>query len=399
MVSIRASRSAVIWLVLALTISACRGASSTDSSTTTTGVPQTTTGTAPADATTTTTTTGVPQTTTGTAPADATTTTTTTTTTTSTTTTTTSTTTTTTTLLLLAWDGPECTVAQATLWFGSDIGNVDAFNDNLAAGVELRDALDDIGAPSDELFGQRGSVGISNWLFEQLQSTRVYADGEVDAQVLLCVAAPDSASIGFSGSGLAASLTEVYAGRYGLPGKVLTDEQLAALQERLEPDGDGLYFVHSGQGDSEDFEVPGVFRVTYTGTSRTCALDISDPGTGEELEFVSSLDGGGFQRVFLDTSVDDISLVYIAGVIGCRNGRVEIGPDGELPEVSEASLDPDGDGFYYVHVARPGAGRRPPDRRGARNPVPGGGMTPEPPPAPQPGRQAARPHPTSGERV
>ena len=78
-------------------------------------------------------------------------------------------------------------------------------------------------------------------------------------------------------------------------------------------------------------------------------LDISDPGTGEELEFVSSLDGGGFQRVFLDTSVDDISLVYIAGVIGCRNGRVEIGPDGELPEVSEASLDPDGDGFYYVH--------------------------------------------------
>ena len=47
MVSIRASRSAVVWLVLALTISACNGASSTDSSTTTTGVPQTTTGTAP----------------------------------------------------------------------------------------------------------------------------------------------------------------------------------------------------------------------------------------------------------------------------------------------------------------------------------------------------------------
>ena len=250
------------------------------------------------------------------------------------------------------------TRGELQLWFGSDIGNVDAFNDNLAAGVELLDALDDIGAPSDELFDQRGSVGISNWLFEQLQSTRVYgADGELGlaqtgswtVQVLLCAAAPDSASIGFSGSGLVASLTEVYAGRYGLPGKILTDEQLAALQERLDPDGDGLYFVHSGQGDSEDFEVPGVFRMTYTGTSRTCALDISDPGTGEELEFVSSLDGGGFQRVFLDTSVDDISLVYIAGVIGCRNGRVEIGPDGELPEVSEASLDPDGDGFYYVH--------------------------------------------------
>ena len=47
MVSIRASRSAVIWLVLALTISACSGASSTDSSTTTTGVPQTTTGDGP----------------------------------------------------------------------------------------------------------------------------------------------------------------------------------------------------------------------------------------------------------------------------------------------------------------------------------------------------------------
>ena len=182
-----------------------------------------------------------------------------------------------------------------------------------------------------------------------MESTRAYADGELDLQVLLCVATPDSASIGFSGSGLTASLTEVYAGRYGLPGKVLTDEQLAALQERLDPDGDGLYFVHSGQGDSEDFEVPSVFRVTYTGTSGTCALDISDPGTGEKLEFVSSLGGGGFQRVFLDTSVDDISLVYIAGVIGCRNGRVEIEPDGELPEVSEASLDPDGDGFYYVH--------------------------------------------------
>ena len=125
------------------------------------------------------------------------------------------------------------------------------------------------------------------------------------------------------------------------------DGELPEVSEAsLDPDGDGFYYVHSGQGESEAFVVPDTFRVTYTGTSPTCALDIANPRTGAQYEFVSGLGGGGFQRVFLDS---DLNLVYVADIIGCRGGRVEIGPDGELPEVSEASLDPDGDGFYYVH--------------------------------------------------
>ena len=92
----------------------------------------------------------------------------------------------------------------------------------------------------------------------------------------------------------------------------------------LDPDGDGFYYVHSGQGESEAFVVPDTFRVTYTGSSSTCALDIANPRTGAQYEFVSGLGGGGFERVFLDS---DLNLVYVADIIGCRGGRLEFVPN------------------------------------------------------------------------
>lgn len=94
--------------------------------------------------------------------------------------------------------------------------------------------------------------------------------------------------------------------------------------ELLDPDGDGLYFVHTAPADSEDFQVPSNFRVTYTGTDSTCAFQLLDPETGGELVYVTGLAGGGMKRVFLS---DPLSTAYISDVLGCRGGALEVGPN------------------------------------------------------------------------
>jgi len=94
--------------------------------------------------------------------------------------------------------------------------------------------------------------------------------------------------------------------------------------ELLDPDGDGLYFVHRAPADSENFLVPSNFRVTYTGTDSTCAFQLLDPETGGELVYVTGLAGGGLKRVFLE---NPLSTAYISDILGCRGGALEVGPN------------------------------------------------------------------------
>jgi hypothetical protein len=137
--------------------------------------------------------------------------------------TTTTTIATTTTAASLTWEAPECTVLQATMWFASDHADVSAFEESLMAGTDLYAALLGIGAPADELFDQRGTVGISNWLLEQVQDTSLYENGEWDGRtVVMCAAVPESegikTTVDFTEDSIE-GFAQVFAGRYGLPGE------------------------------------------------------------------------------------------------------------------------------------------------------------------------------------
>lgn len=92
----------------------------------------------------------------------------------------------------------------------------------------------------------------------------------------------------------------------------------------LDPDGDGAYYVHSGAGDSEDFVVPDLFRVTYTGTDSTCAFQLLSADTGDEVRYVGGLDGGGIKRFTLP---DPLTTVYVSDVLGCAGGELRFGPN------------------------------------------------------------------------
>lgn len=92
----------------------------------------------------------------------------------------------------------------------------------------------------------------------------------------------------------------------------------------LDPDDDGFYFVHRAPADSEDFLVPSNFRITYTGTDSTCALQLLDPETGKELVYVTGLAGGGVKRIIL---TDPISTAYMSDILGCRGGELQVGPN------------------------------------------------------------------------
>lgn len=92
----------------------------------------------------------------------------------------------------------------------------------------------------------------------------------------------------------------------------------------LETDDDGFYYVHSGSGDSEDILVPAMFRITYTGSSPTCSLALMSPETGEELLYVTGLEGGGMKRIVLS---EPLNPVYISDVLGCGGGELQVGPN------------------------------------------------------------------------
>ncbi len=91
----------------------------------------------------------------------------------------------------------------------------------------------------------------------------------------------------------------------------------------LDPDGDGLYFVHRAPADSEDFLVPAMFRITYTGTDSTCAFALLD-SAGEELVYVIGLEGGGLKRIILP---EPTSTAYMSDILGCRGGELQVGPN------------------------------------------------------------------------
>lgn len=230
-------------------------------------------------------------------------------------------TTTTTRALPLTWDAAPCTLLTAGAWFVSEFGDVSAFGDRNRAILGVFEALGAMGANADELYEQQGTIGIGGWLLGVAQEDpRLYEDGEYLSSGLgACVSTPLSIKHDADEDNIT-RFAQIFAGRYDLPGRLPTDEELAAL----DPDGDGLYYVHAGQGDSESFQVPSRFRITYTGTSPTCAVYIVEASSGEELEWVSNLDGGGFSRVFLS---DPLTEIYLGDIIGCRNGSLQVGPD------------------------------------------------------------------------
>lgn len=107
----------------------------------------------------------------------------------------------------------------------------------------------------------------------------------------------------------------------GEPAVVETTEIDVAL---VDPDGDGLYFVHSAPSDSEDFAVPVNFRITYTGTDPTCSFALLDPETGNELVYVTGLQGGGMKRIVFS---DPITEAYMSDILGCSDGELLVGPN------------------------------------------------------------------------
>ncbi len=255
-----------------------------------------------------------------------------TTTTSTTTTTTTAPTTTTTTIPPLTYESAECTVWEAAAWFSSDYADFGVATDSDAALPELGDALREIGAPIDELDELTTTAAFSNWLVDQAKTTILYEGDDLQlTQLILCAAAIDGGIVvnvdesADASEQLMERFVQVYAGRYDLPGKQVTEAESADLDAALDADGDGIYFTHDGQGDSEDFLVPPMLRVNYTGSYQTCAFDLLESSTGNRLDFVSGLDGGGFVRMNL--SISQPTLVYVSDVIGCRGGELQFGPN------------------------------------------------------------------------
>lgn len=93
---------------------------------------------------------------------------------------------------------------------------------------------------------------------------------------------------------------------------------------RLDPDDDGFYYVHRGPGDSEDFLVPSLFRITYTGSDSTCGFQLTDSATGKEIAYVTGLQGGGIRRIVLP---DPTTTLYMSDLLGCEGGALEVGPN------------------------------------------------------------------------
>lgn len=92
----------------------------------------------------------------------------------------------------------------------------------------------------------------------------------------------------------------------------------------LSIDENGFYYVHRGPGDSEDFVVPGMFRITYTGTASTCSFQLVDAETGTEVRYVTGLEGGGIRRMVMS---EPLTTVYITDVLGCSRGELQVGPN------------------------------------------------------------------------
>lgn len=103
---------------------------------------------------------------------------------------------------------------------------------------------------------------------------------------------------------------------------VTTTSTIAMSQ--LDPDNDGFYYVHRGPGDSEDFVVPSIFRITYTGSDSTCEFPLRDTSTGTEVAYVTGLEGGGIRRLVLP---DPTTTMYMSDLLGCDGGVLQVGPN------------------------------------------------------------------------
>jgi hypothetical protein len=245
------------------------------------------------------------------------------------TTTTTVPTTTTSTIPELTYESPECTLLEAMAWFASDYADMGAAGLSDAA-RDLGEALRAVGVTEIDTEGVTTAASMSNWLFDHVKTTILYKDDSLDFdQALFCADIADTAIVvdadPNSDSFVLDSFAQIYAWRYNLPGKQLSEAEAAALESELDPDGDGIYYTHVGSGDSEDFLVPPMSRVTYTGTGETCAFDLVASASGDKLDFVSGLGGGGFVRMNL--SISGPTEVFVSDVIGCRGGELQFGPN------------------------------------------------------------------------
>ena len=228
---------------------------------------------------------------------------------------------TTSTMALMFFDSSACTVLQGAGWMASEFGSITTLNENTQASAALMGALVDVGADVDDLYKQQGTLAIANWMWRAvLDIPELYSAGEYRPEALAaCLFAPGIEIDADVTEDLGLGLAQVFAGRFGLPGKVLSEDDLAGL----DPDGDGFYYIHTGTGDSEDFRLPARFRVTYTGTDSTCAFDIASSITGEDIESIGDLAGGRMRRVTLNFTDD----VYITDFIGCEGGEIQFGPE------------------------------------------------------------------------
>lgn len=130
--------------------------------------------------------------------------------------------TTTTTLPPLTDMSPECTILQAAVWLQSDVGSLAELAESERALLELVTALEVTGVYYAELFEQSGTIGVADWLVEQLQTTRVYdAQGDIDSAVALACATSTVASdltATAEVADLVEALVQHYASRYRLAG-------------------------------------------------------------------------------------------------------------------------------------------------------------------------------------
>lgn len=188
---------------------------------------------------------------------------------------------------LLAPEDPECTVVMAASWFTSEFGSLVAFNESDEAKGELVAALLILGLSDQEVstaLSIPSEDSIGTWLFGLLERTILWdptGDGGPDlGYLLVCAAFPGQTVTPFAESP-AGMFTELYAGRYGLPGQILLDPDAA-------PFGDGTWRVGT------DIQ-PGTYG-TDGGSTCYWAFLRGFPGTDSE-DIIFNNYGGGAQVV------------------------------------------------------------------------------------------------------
>jgi hypothetical protein len=177
---------------------------------------------------------------------------------------------------------------MAASWFNSEFGSSVAFNESDDASSELAAALLTLGLTDQEVTAALAIVSeasIALGLFGVLEHTILWdptGGGPDLGYFLVCAAYPGRTLTPF-GENPSAFFTELYAGRYDLPGQVLLDPDAA-------PFGDGTWRVGTDVR-------PGTYR-TDGGSNCYWAFLSGFPGTDIE-DIIFNNYGGGVQVVII----------------------------------------------------------------------------------------------------